>query len=104
VGSSYKSNAKSFLFLVKSPTLKHPIGKCTQKNTSNSVYAYSAYGPVFGGGFDMYICNNYTTNSNYSNLGYTYDPPTTYTGNKQHYLAGSYNFTVVDMEVFGLKK
>ena len=88
------------------------------KISANSIYAYSSYGPTFGSGFDLCknfnlfiniyldVCGGMTTNSNYSNFGTAYDLPknSKYTGNKQHYLTGSYNFTVKEIEVFGLKK
>jgi hypothetical protein len=49
------------------------------------------------------ICSNpNTSTSNYSNLGYTYDL-SGYTYNTpqiKQYLAGGYNFTVKEIEVF----
>lgn len=71
-----------------------------------SIYDDSGYGPTFGGGHDFYIANASNTNqSSYSNLGHSYLEPT---GNgysstqAKNYLAGSYNFQVKEIEVFGI--
>jgi len=111
-GSQYEFDTKSFLFSFKNKD----IGKCkiqipnTGSSGQYSIYQEGSYGPVFGGGFDLYICDNCsTTNSSYSNLGYSFTPPSGYSygaTNTQNYLAGSYNFTVSEIEVFAqdLKK
>ena len=61
---------------------------------------------IFGDGCDLFIyndCNINTTSS--SNLGYTYEAPNGYayqSTEARNYLAGSYNFTVNEIEVFKL--
>jgi len=66
------------------------------------------YGPTFGGGHDVKIANEATSNKNsYTNLGHTYSPPP---GNSfgspftQSFLAGSYYFQPDEVEVFYLKE
>jgi len=84
---------------MKKPTLiKH-----STSNTAYSVYDGSNYGPTWGGGHDLYLCDNCnTTNSSYTNLGYTYTLEGYTYGNQdcKDFLAGSYNFTVSEIEVY----
>ena len=71
---------------------------------AHSIYCGSGYGPIFGGAHDIYISNYASSNSNsYSNLGYTYSPPSGYSYSStfaQTFLAGSYNFTPDEVETF----
>ena len=71
---------------------------------THSIYCSSGYGPTFGNGFDIYISNYASSNSNsYSNLGYTYSPPSGYSYSStfaQTFLAGSYKFTPDEVETF----
>jgi hypothetical protein len=97
---NYQTDPKAFLFsLVNSH--KKP---CKLRSTSDSysVYAYSTYGPTFGGGHNL--CVNFSSNycSSYASyvmedtsLGFSYDTSL---------LAGSSNFTLSDMEVYAIKK
>mmetsp|Transcript_7087 Transcript_7087/g.6342 ORF Transcript_7087/g.6342 Transcript_7087/m.6342 type:complete len:127 (+) Transcript_7087:1231-1611(+) len=65
-----------------------------------AIYGYSTYGPSFGGGHDLYISDNCNTNNGcYSNFNHTYDAKDQ-SGNNQSALAGAYNFTVEEIEVF----
>jgi len=70
-----------------------------------SVLGSATYGPTFGGGHDFYICDNSNTvNSSYSNFGYSFTiTSTTYAYSStqaQSFLAGSYNFKTLEIEVF----
>ena len=71
---------------------------------SMATYSCSSYGPTFGGGWDIYIVSEASSNTNsYSNLGHTYYPPSGHRlGSKftQSFLAGSYNFQPDEIEVF----
>ena len=73
-------------------------------SSRGSIYCGSGYGPAFGGGHDIYISNYASSNSNsYSNLGYTYSPPSGYSYSStfaQTFLAGSYKFTPDEVETF----
>ena len=68
------------------------------------IYCRSSYGPTFGGGFDIYISNYASSNSNsYSDLGWTYSPPSGYRYSStfaRTFLAGSYKFTPDEVETF----
>ena len=73
-------------------------------NRAHSIYCSSGYGPTFGGGHDIYISNYASSKSNsYSNLGYTYSPPSGYSYDSifaQTFLAGSHSFTPDEVETF----
>ena len=64
----------------------------------------SSYGPTFGGGRDIHISNSASSNSNsYSNLGYTYSPPSGHSYGStfaQTFLAGTFYFTPDEIETF----
>ena len=71
--SKWNTDYNSFLFTLTNihgigPT-KYPISQYHE----NAVYHNSGYGPTFGGGHDLYICNNYlNNNSSYAALGSSY--------------------------------
>ena len=67
----------------------------------NGIYCASYYGPVFGGGFDLYILNNAYTSSSGGVLGNTYQLPP---GQQSTFFTGAHNFPVTDYEVFGLQQ
>ena len=68
------------------------------------MYCNSSYGPTFGGGHDLNICNNpHQVSVSYSYFGHTYQLPTGYVyGSEQanNLLAGQYNFLTTEIEVF----
>ena len=76
----------------------------TGKDRVHSIDFHSSQGPVFGGGSDISISDYASSNSNsYSNLGYTYSPPSGYGYGStftQTFLAGSYWFTPDEVETF----
>jgi len=108
-GCSWYYDSAAFLFsLVNKPgwqPLKlDPTGKYSYYR-SRSIYSCSSYGPTFGGAHDLYIANNAASNTNsYSNLGWTYSPPSGYSRGSsfsKSFLAGSfYNFRPDEVEVF----
>jgi len=112
--NTYRLDKYAFIFLLRKKESKHKKKKESKKkkrseeppvkwkvtNASNAVYHGSSYGPVFGGGFDFYLCSNCdTTNGSYTNAGNSYACP-----QDQTLLAGTYNFLVSDYEVYELKK
>ena len=106
-GNNYQYDSKAFLFsLVNKPgwaPLKLPqTGKYS--SGQHSIRFYSSYGPTFGAGHDIHISNSASSNSiSYSNLGYTYSPPSGYSYSStfaQTFLAGTYNFTPDEVETF----
>jgi hypothetical protein len=66
-----------------------------------AIYCQSSYGPTFGGGHDFRIYDQSNANSSsYSNFDYSYENRTGY--EKTTVLAGAYNFTVKELEVFSV--
>ena len=102
-GSSYayKYDATAFIY-----SLTHKAKCATQKNTSYSIQDNGGYGPIFGGGYDICIydnCNTSTSNfcqpNNPGGSSYALPP-----GADNTFLAGSYNFTVTEIEVYQVIK
>ena len=102
-GGGYKAgNGNSFLFKCTQQNNFHKL-KCLKKE--EEVYHRSDYMSTFGGGCDLYIANDCNVNtSSYSNLGDSYESNGyAYKSNEaRSYLAGSYNFIVLEIEVFKL--
>ena len=64
-----------------------------------AVFCHPGYGPTFGGGHDVHIADNANGNrESYSNFSY-YQLPLG-TRKSDALLAGSYNFTPTEIEVF----
>ena len=106
--SKYQYDSKAFLFsLVNKPGWAPVKLPQTGRHSSNRAYSVrfrSSYGPTFGGGFDIYISNSASSNSNsYSNLCHTYSPPSGHSYGStfaQTFLAGTYYFTPDEVETF----
>ena len=106
--SKHQYDSKAFLFsLVNKPgwaPVKLPQTGRYSSNRAYSVRFRSSYGPTFGGGFDIYISNSASSNSNsYSRLGHTYSPPSGHSYGStfaQTFLAGTYTFTPDEVETF----
>jgi len=100
-GYSYKYDSNAFLFsLVNSYniTVKMPVIR-----PEYAIYTYDSSGPTFGAGHDFYINSN--GSSGYSNLGQAYQLPSFFTYGKlsaQSFLAGSYNFKPIEIEVYSI--
>jgi len=103
---SYAYDNKSFLFSFKNASGNQSVkieNNGPHHSNQYSIYNGSGYGPTFGGGHDLYICSgSNSTNSSYTNLGHSYSlTGFTYSSTQiQSYLAGSYNFTTSEIEVF----
>ena len=51
-------------------------GSSTDPISANAFYSGSSNGPLFGGGYDLYICSNSNvTSGSYSNLCHSYECP-----------------------------
>ena len=105
--SGWQYDSKAFLFsLVNKPGWAPVKLPQTGKYSSwrRSIYRGSSWGPLFGGGLDIYISNYASSNSySYSNLGHTYSPPSGYSLYSTFagtFLAGSYKFTPDEVETF----
>ena len=104
-GYSYKNSSSSFLFSLRNKDGLAPfIANIKQGQEKYAIYCCTGHGPNFGGGSDLYICNNpHQVRQSLSNFGYSYQLPTGYVyGNEQakNLLAGQYQFLTTDIEVF----
>ena len=104
----YQYDSKAFLFSLVNKPGRAPI-KLSQEGQysfrkSYSIYIYSSYGPTFGGGHDINIKSDASSNGNsYSDLGHTYSPPSGYSYTStfaRTFLAGTYKFTPDEVETF----
>ena len=104
----YRYDSKAFLFSLVNKPGWAPV-KLTQTgqysyNRARSTYSCSSYEPTFGGGYDIHASNYASSNKNsYTNLGYTYAPPSGYSFGStftQTFLAGTYNFQPDEVETF----
>lgn len=102
------TSSNAWLFSIRSmtgsPPTKMPIRESQKMYATFRAGNYSA---TFGGGHDLFISDNANVcTSSYSNLGHTYTIPhgqgTTGSAQAQQFLAGSYNFTPTEIEVFAV--
>jgi hypothetical protein len=89
----------SFLFSLRNKKNLAPfIANVKPGRVQYAIYCNPNYGPTFGGGNDVHISDNANGNQeSYSNFGHSYQPPP---GTADSVLAGSYNFTPTEIEVF----
>ena len=100
-GYTYFQSNNAFLFSLKNSDNQHY--KMTVTGPDSAIYCYPTYGPIFGGGNDLYISDNCHVNTDSkSNLGHTYKLPAGYaygTDQAKRLLAGT-QFKVDEYEVF----
>jgi hypothetical protein len=98
----YDQDQNSFLFsLVNNDNT--PIKMKINRNGQKAIYCNPSFGPIFGSGHSFYISSDSNKNKDsYSNLGKTYQHPNYEYGSNeaQSFLAGSYNFSTSEIEVF----
>ena len=100
VASNYSYDSKTFIF---SLSLKQ---KLTNQTNQKSIYCYTGYGPTFGAGWDMAICDKADSNaSSYSGVIITYNINGLYQNNQAAYTAFSgqtsgYQHTIKEWEVY----
>ena len=105
VNSGWQTDANSFIFSLINQ-YNYPI-KLNITNPLKAVYAINGNGPTFGNGQDFYIADQSNSNTNsFSQLGNTYQLPfsnMTYGSTAaKSFLAGSYNFQTIEIEVFSI--
>lgn len=104
-GYSYKNDSNAFLF-----SLVNYLNKPAKMNvkileTARAIVAVPTNGPMFGGGYDMFLASNSNQlkSGSYSNLGCSYQLPFNITygsPNAQMFLAGAFNFQIAEIEVY----
>ena len=104
----YRYDSQAFLFsLVNKPgwaPVKLPQTGAYSHYNIDSIYDCSSYGPIFGGGHDLYIADYASSSSSsYTYLGWQYSPPSGYSHGStftKTFLAGTYQFTPDEVETF----
>ena len=103
---SWQEDKSSFLYSLINKENRHLIFEHSSNNNS-SICSNKQYGPIFGAGNDICIFDSSNSNtSSFSNVGNTYTHPE-YPFNSSKaktILAGTYNFQVVEIEVFQLQQ
>ena len=97
----YHYDSHAFLFSLVNKPGWAPVKLPQYRYYQYAIHGHcSAYGPIFGGGHDLYIANYASSNSHSTaHLGYTYSPPSGY-GSGSTFLAGGGNFTPDEVEIF----
>ena len=101
--NNYGTTSKSFIFSLVNKEGLAPFKSMVQgSKSSNAICHGSSYGPTFGGGHDIHIADNANQNANsYTNFGRYYSLPNGVT-DRRTILAGTYNFSPDEVEVFYL--
>ena len=103
----WQEDKKAFIFsLVNKENNKSILFEHTSIGT-HSIGSYSNYGPIFGGGNEIFICDKSNTSlSNCSKIGVTYSHPeySSDSKNAKTILAGTHNFQVAEIEVFQMQQ
>ena len=100
----WKTSPKAFLFTLKCYSGLAPTKmRLKQRNKGKAVFHSVSFGPVFGGGHGIYVCDNANSNlSSYTNVGHTYVCPAGQTGHA--FLTGSQYFQASEVEVFSVQE
>ena len=99
VNGSYGYTSNAFIFSLRNKESLAPF-KSMVTNPSRAIVMYSGYGPTFHG--DIYIADNASNNTNsYTYFGDTYSLPSG-VQDRLTILAGTYNFSPDEVEVFYL--
>ncbi|CAF0959551.1 unnamed protein product [Adineta steineri] len=97
----YQKDKTAFLFTLTNPHNIPPTKyNIKPDRVAYAVHHKSNFGPVFGGGFDIYISDSSSKNNcNYSNFSHSYDDTTGYGIDT---FTGAKNFTTSEIEVYKL--
>ncbi len=96
----YKTDPNAFIFSFINNDNKPIVMQC--KKPKQAIYCSYVCGVTFGGGNDIYICDNSNEGVCTTNLGHSYKHPDKdfQTKEAKSFLAGSSNFQTVDIEVY----
>lgn len=101
----YKSDKNAFIFsLVNGERTPVKVNIANGKEC-HAIFCHSTAGPTFGGGHDIFIGNHSSSRNSRANFGYTYSLPNYVYNSRQAqcFLAGDFNFSVEEIEVFKRK-
>eukprot|EP01130_Rhizamoeba_saxonica_P005321 TRINITY_DN2137_c0_g1_i1.p1 TRINITY_DN2137_c0_g1~~TRINITY_DN2137_c0_g1_i1.p1 ORF type:complete len:356 (-),score=59.06 TRINITY_DN2137_c0_g1_i1:304-1371(-) len=99
--NGYKSDDKAFIFSLTNPFNYSPT-KCPSGGDEYTINCNSSYGPVFGGGCDIFVSNNSNKNPS-SSIGFPYSfLPTGHFTQTESFLGGR-KFQLREIEVFAIE-
>jgi hypothetical protein len=99
INNGVTDNNGPFIFTLTNPHGIPPT-KYSIQQTQESIYDYKTYGPTFGGGHDLYVCDNSQTKTgSHSGFPHSYID-TTNRGNST--FTGGINFQTCEIEVYRL--
>ena len=98
----WKNDDNAFIFSLINKENKPLLMKCLRPNLA--IWCQNAFGPIFGGAnSDIFICSHSNElEGSYANLGFSYSHPqyAKASSQAQNFLAGSYKFKTVEIEVY----
>ena len=95
----YEKDANAFLFSFINKNNKPFLMKCI--SPEHAICGAINYGPTFGGGHDIHICNDSNlSDGSYSNLGVSYEFPENVSNDPKSFLAGLHKFRTVEIEIY----
>ena len=102
--NEYAATSKSFIFSLVDKEGLAPFKSMVKQDSRSSfaIYSGSSYGPAFGSGYDILIADSANQNTNsYTNFAHYYSLPNGVT-DRLTILAGTYAFSLDEVEVFYL--
>ncbi|PFX16087.1 Basement membrane-specific heparan sulfate proteoglycan core protein [Stylophora pistillata] len=98
----WTSTSEAFIFSQRNKEGLAPF-KSLVTSPTYAIFRQSGFGPTFGSGYDICIQNNANRNTNsYTYFGHSYSVPIG-VKDRRTILAGTYNFTPDDVDVFYLR-
>ena len=98
---SYQTAQNSFLFSLVNPSGLSPTKMPLKSGQEGyAMVCKSNYGPTYGGGNDLCICNAPNSNNCSANLNHTYQCPSGQ--NNYMFLTGDQTFRVSEIEIYKL--
>jgi hypothetical protein len=95
----WKYDTDAFIFSLINPNEK--IIKIDCIDPEHAIYCSPNYGPSFGIGRDIYICDEPDINPfSYSSLGFSYNSKDTDFKIIKYFLTGNFNFKIEEIEIF----
>lgn len=98
----YAFDNTAFVYSLYNIQAHNPL-KLNARSGTNALYRCSSYGPIFGGGHDIFISNNAGSNTDsrtYCGISYPLPPGYSLSSSSCKFYAGTTHFTPTDIEVF----
>ena len=104
-GGYVNAGGRSFLFSLEEPGNGVPVGVAFTCHDPRYEMSCNANDLAFGGGHDLFICNQCKrNNSSYNNFGNSYGPQQGFREGTHFLVQEGYRFTVADFEVWSVSE